>query len=58
MTLVAQALGLPHPGLFKTTGARGSCDVVIYHPDHNMLPSQMPVEHWRLVVDLWTWKPG
>ena len=44
----------PDPGLFKTTGARGSCDVVIYHPDHNMLPSQMPVDHWRLVVDLWT----
>jgi UDPglucose--hexose-1-phosphate uridylyltransferase len=42
------------PGLFRTTGARGVCDVVIYHPDHNLLPSQMPVEHWRLVVDLWT----
>jgi UDPglucose--hexose-1-phosphate uridylyltransferase len=41
------------PGLFHSTGARGSCDVVIYHPNHNMLPSQMPVEHWRKVVDLW-----
>jgi UDPglucose--hexose-1-phosphate uridylyltransferase len=44
----------PHPGLFSTTGARGSCDVVLYHPDHHMLPSQMPMEHWRLVIDLWT----
>ena len=44
----------PRPGPFKTTGARGACDVVIYHPDHNMQPSQMPVEHWRLVIDLWT----
>jgi UDPglucose--hexose-1-phosphate uridylyltransferase len=44
----------PHPGLFKTTGARGACDVVIYHPNHNLRPSEMPVEHWRLVVDLWT----
>jgi UDPglucose--hexose-1-phosphate uridylyltransferase len=44
----------PHPGLFATTGARGSCDVVIYRPDHNLPPSQMPVAHWRLVVDLWT----
>jgi UDPglucose--hexose-1-phosphate uridylyltransferase len=44
----------PHPGLFQNTGARGACDVVIYHPDHNLAPSQMPVEHWRLVVDLWT----
>ena len=44
----------PNPGLFKKTGARGVCDVVLYHPDHNMLPSRMPVEHWGLVVDLWT----
>lgn len=44
----------PQPGLFKSTGARGACDVVLYHPDHNMPPSKMPVEHWRLVVDLWT----
>jgi galactose-1-phosphate uridylyltransferase, family 1 len=43
----------PRPGLFATTGARGACDVVIYHPDHNMPPSQMPVEHWELVIDLW-----
>jgi UDPglucose--hexose-1-phosphate uridylyltransferase len=27
---------------------------VLYHPDHNVLPSQLPVEHWRKVVDLWT----
>jgi UDPglucose--hexose-1-phosphate uridylyltransferase len=44
----------PQPGEFATTGARGSCDVVIYHPDHNLAPSQLPVAHWRLVVDLWT----
>ena len=42
------------PSLFKTTGARGSCDVVLYHPDHNTQPSQIPVEHWRKVIDLWT----
>jgi UDPglucose--hexose-1-phosphate uridylyltransferase len=40
-------------GLFHSTGARGSCDVVIYHPAHTMQPSQMSVEHWRKVVDLW-----
>jgi UDPglucose--hexose-1-phosphate uridylyltransferase len=44
----------PSPDLFKTTGARGSCDVVLYHPNHNLQPSEMPVAHWRLVVDLWT----
>jgi UDPglucose--hexose-1-phosphate uridylyltransferase len=42
-----------NPGLFHSTGARGSCDVVIYHPGHTMLPSQMSAEHWRKVVDLW-----
>ena len=44
----------PTAGLFRTTGARGSCDVVLYHPEHNLAPSKMTVEHWRLVVDLWT----
>lgn len=39
--------------LFHSTGARGSCDVVIYHPDHNMQPSRMSIEHWRKVIDLW-----
>lgn len=43
----------PEPGLFKTTGAQGSCDVVIYHQDHNLTPSQMTQEHWRLVLDAW-----
>ncbi len=43
----------PEPVLFQPTGAQGSCDVVIYHRDHNMLPSQMTREHWRLVVDTW-----
>jgi UDPglucose--hexose-1-phosphate uridylyltransferase len=41
------------PGLFHSTGARGSCDVVIYHPGHTMQPSRIPAEHWRKVVDLW-----
>jgi UDPglucose--hexose-1-phosphate uridylyltransferase len=41
------------PGLFHSTGARGQCDVVLYHPDHNLPPSRMSAEHWRIVVDLW-----
>ncbi len=40
--------------LFGRTGAYGACDVVLYSPDHNRLPSQLSPEHWRLVVDLWT----
>jgi UDPglucose--hexose-1-phosphate uridylyltransferase len=42
-----------NPGLFHATGARGQCDVVLYHPQHNLPPAQMSSEHWRMVVDLW-----
>jgi len=36
------------------TGARGVCDVVLYSPDHNLLPSQLTVEQWAKVIELWT----
>lgn len=44
----------PERGLFCTTGAQGACDVVLYSPDHNLPPSQLPVEQWVKVIDLWT----
>jgi UDPglucose--hexose-1-phosphate uridylyltransferase len=44
----------PSTDLFGETGARGYCDVVLYHPDHNRLPSQLSAAHWRLIVDAWT----
>jgi UDPglucose--hexose-1-phosphate uridylyltransferase len=44
----------PEPGLFRSTGARGATDVVLYHPHHTLAPSQMGAAHWRKVVDLWT----
>jgi UDPglucose--hexose-1-phosphate uridylyltransferase len=44
----------PEPGLFAATGARGVTDVVLYHPNHNLLPSQMSAAHWGKVIDLWT----
>ncbi|MBM3774638.1 MAG: galactose-1-phosphate uridylyltransferase [Acidobacteria bacterium] len=44
----------PEPGLFRSTGARGLTDVVLYHPNHNLAPSELSREHWRKVVDLWT----
>ena len=47
-----------NPGLFHSTGARGSCDVVLYHSDHNQLPAQMTAEHWGKVVDLWQSRTG
>ena len=44
---------LAEPGLFHSTGARGSCDVVLYHSDHYMQPARMGDAHWRKVIDLW-----
>ena len=44
----------PETGLFKTTGARGACDVVLYSPNHRLLPSQLSTEQWGKVIDLWT----
>jgi UDPglucose--hexose-1-phosphate uridylyltransferase len=39
------------PSLDETTG--GACDVVIYAPDHNLLPSKLTVEQWQKVIGLW-----
>ncbi|HZL55451.1 MAG TPA: galactose-1-phosphate uridylyltransferase [Bryobacteraceae bacterium] len=47
-----------NPGLFHATGARGQCDVVLYHSDHNLTPARMSAEHWRKVVDLWCSRSG
>ncbi|MEP6715517.1 MAG: galactose-1-phosphate uridylyltransferase [Terriglobia bacterium] len=43
-----------NPGIFHATGARGSCDVILYHENHDLAPSAMSADHWRMVVDLWT----
>jgi UDPglucose--hexose-1-phosphate uridylyltransferase len=45
---------VPETGLFASTGAHGATDVVLYHPDHNLTPAKLPVDHWRKIVDLWT----
>jgi UDPglucose--hexose-1-phosphate uridylyltransferase len=44
----------PEGDFFKTTGARGACDVVLYSSDHRLLPSELTVQQWRKVIDLWT----
>jgi len=41
-------------GFYATTGARGACDVVLYSPDHRLLPSELTVEQWRKVIELWS----
>src|SRR5580698_6976831 len=32
----------------------GTCDVVLYSPEHHLLPSQLPVSQWEKVIALWT----
>ena len=44
----------PTPELFKTTGARGACDVILYNPEHTRRPSELTPEQWRKIIDLWT----
>jgi len=39
---------------FDDPGAPGACDVVLYSPDHNRLPSELPTTQWEKVIDLWT----
>jgi UDPglucose--hexose-1-phosphate uridylyltransferase len=34
--------------------ATGACDVVLYSPEHQRLPSELPVEQWEKIVALWT----
>lgn len=42
------------PGLFASAGARGTTDVVLYHPGHNLTPAQLSQGHWGKVIALWT----
>ncbi len=39
---------------FDDPNAPGACDVVLYSPEHNRLPSELPVEQWEKIVALWT----
>ncbi len=42
------------PGLLAENGPRGACDVVLYSPRHTLPPSQLTVENWAKIVDVWT----
>ncbi len=48
----------PEPGLFAETGSRGQCDVVLYSPEHTLPPSQLTVENWTKVIELWAQRTG
>jgi len=42
-----------YPNDFPALGPPGGCDVVLYSSDHHALPSDLPVERWSAIVDLW-----
>ena len=48
----------PSHNFFAATGPRGACDVVLYSPNHAQPPSQLTVENWRKVIDLWISRTG
>jgi len=39
--------------LFRCKPARGTCEVIVYTPQHDTSLAKLNVEHIRLVVDLW-----
>ncbi len=43
---------------FDDPDAPGACDVVLYSPKHDLLPSELPLEQWEKVVGLWTRRSG
>jgi UDPglucose--hexose-1-phosphate uridylyltransferase len=51
--LPPREVGIEGDGFYRVQPARGVCDVVLYHPDHNLQPSELPAAHWLKVVRLW-----
>lgn len=39
---------------FKTAEAYGKCEVILYSPEHTITLPELPEEHVRKLVDLWT----
>lgn len=40
--------------LYKTKPAYGKCEVILYSPEHTVTLPELPVDHIRELVDLWT----
>ncbi|MCL6442193.1 MAG: galactose-1-phosphate uridylyltransferase [Alicyclobacillus sp.] len=40
--------------LYRVAPAYGKCEVVLYSPEHHTTLPELPVEHIRKLVDLWT----
>ncbi|MDO4563177.1 MAG: galactose-1-phosphate uridylyltransferase [Clostridia bacterium] len=41
-------------GIYKTAEAYGKCEVILYSPEHTVTLPELPTEHVRKLVDLWT----
>jgi len=40
--------------IYKTAESYGKCEVILYSPEHTVTLPELPVEHIRKLVDLWT----
>ena len=40
--------------IYKTKPAYGKCEVILYSPEHTVTLPELPVDHIRELVDLWT----
>ncbi len=40
--------------IYKTKPAYGKCEVILYSPEHTVTLPELPVDHIRKLVDLWT----
>lgn len=41
-------------GIFRSKGAYGKCEVILYHPSHTITLKELSKQHIRKLVDLWT----
>jgi len=41
-------------GIYKTREAYGKCEVILYSPNHTVTLPELPVDHVKKLVDLWT----
>jgi UDPglucose--hexose-1-phosphate uridylyltransferase len=42
-----------HDAFFQAKVTYGKCEVILYHPDHNITLPELPLSHIRKLVDLW-----
>lgn len=55
---LTEAVGEKNDGVFRSKGAYGKCEVILYHPSHTITLKELSQEHIRKLVDLWTQRFG